>query len=113
MHERSLVRALLSQVQDLQAKQGAERVLTVRVSIGEFSGVESELVRSAFEEFVDDSPACGASLEVVNVPLESRCRICGCEFVVENFRFRCPQCGDARVDIIRGEGIVLESVTLE
>jgi hydrogenase nickel incorporation protein HypA/HybF len=113
MHERTLVRALLKQVQQLQAEQAAERVLAVRVSVGEFCGVEADLFRSAFDELVDDSPISGALLELRVVPLEARCSSCSCEFAVANFRFQCPRCNEARVNVVRGEGLVLESVTLE
>jgi len=113
MHERSIVRALLKQVRQLQTEQGAEGVVAVKVSVGEFSGVEADLLRSAFDEMVNGSPFCGARLELQQVPLESRCQSCSSEFAVENFRFRCPRCGGSHVETIRGEGLILESVTLE
>lgn len=113
MHERSIVRALLKQVRQLQTEQGAEGVVAVKVSIGDFSGVEPNLLRSAFDEMINDSPYCGARLELRKVPLESRCQSCSTEFAVENFRFRCPRCGDSHVETVRGEGLILESVTLE
>ena len=50
MHERSLVRSLLAQVQALAAEHPADRVAAIRVRIGEFSGVEPELLQSAYEE---------------------------------------------------------------
>lgn len=88
-------------------------MVAVRVSVGEFSGVEADLLRSAFEELVDGSPIRGAEIELRSVTLEARCPSCSCEFLVENFRFECPRCDNSRVNIVRGEGLVLESVTLE
>ena len=113
MHERSIVRALLKQVHELQTERKAGRVVAVRVSVGEFSGVEADLLRSAFDDLVDDSPICGAQLELRVVPLEASCSSCSCEFAVVNFQFKCPRCDDSQVDIVRGEGLMLESVTLE
>ena len=113
MHERSLVQALLKQVHTLQTERGAERVVAVRVSVGEFSGVEADLFRSAFTELVEGSPICGALLELCEVPLEARCQSCSREFIVVNFQFKCPRCENGQVDIVRGEGLMLESVTLE
>ena len=113
MHERSIVRALLKQVHELQTARGADRVVAVRVSVGAFSGVEADLIHSAFEELVDDSPIRGARLELQEIPLTARCPLCSCDFAVVNFRFQCPKCDESRVKIVRGEGLVLESVTLE
>ena len=113
MHERSIVRALLRQVCELQTERGADRVVAVRVSVGEFSGVEADLVRTAFEELVEDSPIHGARLELQSIPLTAHCPACSQEFAIVNFEFKCPDCGVAHVKIVRGEGLVLESVTLE
>jgi hydrogenase nickel incorporation protein HypA/HybF len=113
MHERSLIRALLRQVRQLQTEHGATRVVAVRVSVGEFSGVEAELVSRAFEELVHDSPIRGARLELREIPLAARCQFCSCEFAVVNFQFKCPRCHGSHVSIVSGDGLVLESVTLE
>lgn len=113
MHERSLVRALLTQVRELQLANGAARVLAVKVSIGDFAGVDAELFRSAFDELSVVSAIGNAKLELERVPLEVRCPSCVCVFVARGFQFKCPTCGDSRVEIIRGEGLVLESVVLD
>lgn len=113
MHERSLVRSLLRQVEDVMDQHAGSRATAVRVSVGMFSGVEPALVRSAFDELVNVTVMRGAELELHEVPLEAQCRACGCEFAVERFRFECSQCGGRDVAVVRGEGLVLESVTLE
>lgn len=113
MHERSLVQDLLRQVERLMREHGARRLLKVSVSAGEFSGVEPELLRLAFEELAPESAARGAVLELAEVPLEARCGECDHLFRVRRFRFQCPQCRGRQVTVVRGEGLVLESVTLE
>ena len=113
MHERSLVRALFGQIYQLQRNHGAERVVAVKVSVGEFAGVDMELFRGAFGEMVEDSPIRGARLELQEVPLEACCESCLHEFAVVKFCFACPHCKDSRVNIVRGDGLMLESVTLE
>ena len=47
------------------------------------------------------------------VPLECHCDECRDDFAVNEFRFECPKCKSGSVSIIRGEGIILDSVTLE
>ena len=113
MHEASLVESLLRQVVSLMQEHGAQRVHTIRVCVGEFSGVEPELFRSAYELLVDDSPARGAALELRTVPLRARCSACHQEFSVQQFCFQCPACECRQVDTIQGEDLLLESVALE
>jgi hydrogenase nickel incorporation protein HypA/HybF len=113
MHERSLVRSLLRQVQALAAEHPADRVDAIRVRIGEFSGVEPELLESAYEEMAAPTSLCGAELVVQCVPLEVTCDQCGKSFAVEDYRFQCPDCGSLRLTICGGEELLLESISME
>ena len=112
MHEESLARALIRDVLALAASWPGQAVREVRVSVGEFSGVEAALFREAFVRVSRGSPVEGAGLRVQSVPLEGRCHRCGREFVVQRFRFVCPACGGREVQVIRGEELLLESLTL-
>jgi hydrogenase nickel incorporation protein HypA/HybF len=113
MHERSLVRRLLQQAEELMIEHDGARVREVHLSIGEFSGVEPELLETAFHEMVGEGPLGHAVLELQRVPLEAECDACGCQFAVERFTFLCPQCGSTEVTVLRGEQLMLESLVLE
>jgi hydrogenase nickel incorporation protein HypA/HybF len=113
MHEYSLVRALLEQVDALRRGQAADRVVAIHVTVGEFAGVEPDLFRDAYQVLVQQSPMRGAELQMERVPLEARCDVCRDEFAVERFRFECPGCGSRDVTVIRGQDLLLESVTIE
>lgn len=114
MHEYSLVRALFKQVDALRREHNAQRVETIRVCVGQFSGVEPELFRLAFETMVDDSSAQGAELQMREEALAAQCDACGIEFAIESFRFECPTChSSSSLHVVRGEGLVLESVTMQ
>jgi hydrogenase nickel incorporation protein HypA/HybF len=113
MHEFSLARALWDQVERVRRQHGAARVLSIRVGVGEMSGVEPELLHSAFRVLLESGHAGGADLELERVPLEARCDGCGAEFPVRRFHFACPECGGPRVTVLRGEHLVLQQLTLE
>ena len=113
MHEQSLVRALLRQVQAVADEQSASRVVSIRVRLGEMSGVEPELVTSAYDELVQVTPLFGATLSLEQVPLEATCDQCGNTFRIERFHFQCDKCGSLRLSLRGGEELLLESVTLE
>ena len=113
MHERSLVRALLKQVQQVAKENSANRVLSVRVRIGEFSGVEPELVASAFDELVQQTCLQDTRLELEQAPLEAICDQCGNGFRITQFRFVCARCGSGQIRLSGGEEMLLDSITLE
>jgi hydrogenase nickel incorporation protein HypA/HybF len=113
MHEYSLVRALLHQVEEVLRHENASSVRIVSVTIGEFSGVDADLLQMAFEDVSGDSSLASAELLIERVALEARCESCSNEFLVERFRFACPVCESASVKIIRGEEMMLERVVLE
>jgi hydrogenase nickel incorporation protein HypA/HybF len=113
MHERSLVRALLRQVQQVADENSASRVLSIRVRIGEFSGVEPELVASAYIELVRETCLNDACLEVERTPLEAVCDQCGYNFRIEQFSFHCARCGSLHLTLSGGEELLLDSVTME
>jgi hydrogenase nickel incorporation protein HypA/HybF len=113
MHELSLAEALWSQAERLRREHGGARVVAVRVGVGALSGVEPESLQSAFALLVESTGAGGAALEVQHVPLEARCKRCGTEFPVLEFRFVCPACDGNQVAVLRGEDLVLQEITLE
>lgn len=112
MHEYSLARALLHQVEEIVFRERASGAISVHVSIGEFSGVDAELLRLAFEEISRQSLG-NAELLIEKVKLEARCENCANEFLVERFRFLCPKCESGSVKVVRGEDLMLERVVLE
>lgn len=113
MHEESLVRRLLRDLDALAVRHAATRATLVRLQVGEFSGVDPELIRLAFERLSANTVADRAVLEVRRIPLAARCSTCAKTFPVAGFRFRCPDCPGTEVEIVGGEELLLESVTFD
>lgn len=113
MHEMSLVRALLQQAQAIAWEHGGLAIAEIRVSMGPLSGVEPQLVASAFEMLAPSRPATAAArLSIDTVPLTARCGACNATFEVQRFRFICPACSSSAVRVLQGDAMILESVTL-
>ena len=113
MHERSLVRALLRQVEELAAQYASKKVVKIRVKIGEFSGVEADLLKLAYDDLVPHSQLDGAELVIEQVSLEALCEQCSHRFAIDHFHFICPVCGGAKLCLCGGEELLLESVSLK
>ena len=112
MHETALAAQLLRRVEGAARAEGAARVTAVRLLVGEFAGVEPELLESGFRLMAAGTLAQGARLEVERVPLEAECAACGLRFRVRDFRFACPECGSGRTRVVAGEDLVLDALTL-
>lgn len=112
MHELSLINHLLRLVDREAIAAGGGRVTRIRVLLGEFSGVEPELLESAFRIAARSSRSRDASLEIQVEPLEAECRDCGALSRIVAFHFVCARCGSHQIEIRSGEEIKLESITL-
>ena len=112
MHERSLVRSLLNQVDEILEQNHASFATAVHVEIGPLSGVEAECVRSAYEELREGTCCASASLVIEHSGLVIRCRDCHRESLVHGFLFRCESCGSGKVQIISGDAFRLLSITI-
>lgn len=113
MHERSLVQSLLTQVEQLCQQHDALSVETITVEIGPLSGVESELVRLAFDELVSEYFDNSPQLHIDTIRLRLRCRSCGRESSVDGVSLKCPECASVRVHIVRGDQIRLIDVAMQ
>lgn len=112
MHEYSLARSLLRQVREQMDAHRAISVKSIEVTVGEFSGIDADLLRIAFADVSRGSSVEGATLCIKPVELTARCLSCDEDFHVERFQFVCPRCSASDVRIIHGEELMLESLTL-
>jgi hydrogenase nickel incorporation protein HypA/HybF len=113
MHEYSLVQSLLAQIETLRRQQRADRVVSVHLSVGEFAGVEPELLRHAFELQTTAAWDQPVELTMDIVPLEAECQRCKHIFHVEDFHFECAHCQASEITVCRGEDLILDTVTFE
>lgn len=120
MHERSLVLALVRDVERIVARRREEvddgalrRVVEVRVQAGPLAGVEPMLLASAFAETAPSVLGPDARLVIEQVDFAVHCDACATTTATPEPRFSCPACGERRVSILQGDALVLESVLLE
>ena len=111
MHEYSIVQALMARIEEQAGAHGALAVRRVAVRIGELSGVEPDLLASAFE-LVRECTICGtATLDIRRVAAKWVCRRCGAE-IPAGGRLQCAACGGA-AKLAQGDEIVLDQLELE
>lgn len=113
MHEKSLVRSLLKQIEQIRVDNDAVCVDVVAVELGPLSGVEAELIASAFDEFVGEYFDPPPGLDIRIVPLRLCCQSCLRESAVDGLSLQCPECASTDVRVIRGDEFRLLDVSLQ
>ncbi len=109
MHEYSIVQSLLTRVEEEASARGAKRVVKLWVALGELSGVEPELLATAYDMFRERTICEGAPMELERVPAAWVCRRCSRTLTSG---LRCPQC-DVPATLARGDEIVLSRIEME
>jgi len=113
LHEYSIVQSLLNQCEEIAKKDSATRVIKAVIKIGVMSGVEPQLLETAFNTFKEDSLAKGAEFVMDIQKLKIRCQDCGTESEFDEAHYCCPKCESLRVDVIDGEEMYLMSLEME
>jgi len=111
MHEFSIAASLLQMVQEHATERGADRVLSVEVRIGERSGVEIELLKSAWSLVRERTSCQEVALTVTFVEACWKCARCRRE-ISRGALLACPACGEpARLET--GDEILLSRIEME
>jgi hydrogenase nickel incorporation protein HypA/HybF len=113
MHEESLIRSLLRQVEDIARQHQAVAVDEIQVEVGPLSGVEPLLLQDAFERLKDSLSWSGAKLSVQEIGLDVLCTSCNNESQLKDFRFVCCACGSTELQVLRGDAFRLLNVNLQ
>ncbi len=111
MHEYSIVASLIDRVQHEATVHGGTRVHRLHVKIGELSGVEVDLLKTAFDTFRERTICDGAELAIDTVAPAWACPSCD-RSLVPGAILRCDDCGKP-ARMVQGDEIILERIEME
>lgn len=113
MHEYSIVQSLLDSCEENAKENDATKVTKVVVKIGVMSGVEPDLLKTAFDTFKEET-ICEEAEFVVNIqPIVIKCHNCLKESTLKKLEYCCPECQSVELDILDGEEMFLMSLEME
>jgi hydrogenase nickel incorporation protein HypA/HybF len=112
MHELSIAHNVLEIVQQYVPMNQQEDVRTVRMMVGELSGVVADSLAFCFQAITAGTPLERAVLEIEHIPLRARCRQCENLSTIEQTRFQCPACGSTDVEITSGRELQVREIEL-
>lgn len=113
MHEYSIVQSLLDSCEEHAAKNEATKVTRVVVKIGVMSGVEPDLLKTAFDTFKENT-ICDSCEFILNIqPILVCCKDCLQTSTLSKLEYTCPECESLNLDVLDGEDMYLMQLELE
>jgi len=112
VHELSVTESMLSVVLRHAETNKATEVTAINMVLGDMSTVMEDSVRFYFEILGKGTIAEGAKLNFKRTKLIARCPVCGKEFEVVEYNFRCPDCEGVESEIISGREFQVESIEI-
>lgn len=113
MHELSICKNLMSQVEDIARMHNSDHVSSIVVAIGPLSGIDAQLLKNAYPIVSTGTVAEEAELIVEKFPVRVKCTQCGNESDVLPNNLICKKCGNCQTRLINGDELMLISVELE
>ena len=113
MHEYSIVQALLNQCEEHAKKHGATKITKVVTKIGVLSGVEPDLLQTAFDTFKEGTICDGAEFVMNLQPIVIYCRDCRQEATLDELKLACPECKSLNTNMVDGEDMYLMTLEME
>jgi len=112
MHEYSIVQALL-QCEEHAVQNNATKVTKVITKIGVMSGVETQLLQTAFDTFKEGT-ICEDAEFIQNIQkVKLECKECGDIFEVDEASYFCHKCESTSIKVVEGEDMYLMSLEME
>ena len=100
MHEYSIVQSLLESCEEHARQNKSTKVTKVIVKIGVLSGVEPDLLQTAFDTFKEQTICDGAQFLINHQKVVILCLACGEESTLEKNEFTCPKCKSNQIKVI-------------
>jgi hydrogenase nickel incorporation protein HypA/HybF len=113
MHEFALATRIVERVSEaLERQRPGAQVATIRLRVGQLSGVYVDALQFGLDLLLPQSPLAGAQTVIESLPPCLHCRNCAQDSEVHQPPLRCPACGSAEVDVVGGRELEIESVEL-
>ena len=115
MHEYSIVEGVLDSVIPAAEKAGADRIVCVRLRVGDMTEVVQESLDFMWGICCEQRGPMveGCRLEVEYVYPRSACLKCGHEFEHDRFHLKCPECGSASTMLLSGGELEIASMDVD
>ncbi|OHB65198.1 MAG: hypothetical protein A2Y77_08290 [Planctomycetes bacterium RBG_13_62_9] len=112
MHETTVAQSLVEAISH-EAQKRRARPIRAKVSCGEWSAVNDEVLSFAFEAIARGTSCEGLQLQIEHKPLRAKCRRCARVFDVDLSSATCPSCGAEDFELLPDAPLTLEEIEFE
>lgn len=114
MHETGIAEGILSSTLRAARDEGAVRVNSVDITVGQLTEVMEDALQFAWEVVRGATIAADAVLNITMVDAESRCADCEHQWIHDRYNgARCPSCGGYIITLLRGRELSIDSIDID
>ncbi len=113
MHELAITQSILDIARSAAEEHGAKQVRSVRIMLGEYSGVVPQCIQYYFDVISKGTIAEGAALDIRRLPVVIHCNFCGRDSRIDKRHVRCPLCASTDLKLIQGREFYIESLEVD
>ncbi len=106
MHELQVTERILDIVLRHAQANGASRIISIQLKIGELSDLENEWIQKYFDHLSKDTIAKNAKLRIERIPVVMKCDDCEHSFEInikEIKDIQCPECAHKKCTFVSGK----------
>jgi hydrogenase nickel incorporation protein HypA/HybF len=112
MHELSVAQSILEIVNQYVSREQGGSVKSIRLRLGEFSGIVPDSLEFSFSAITADTPLSETFLDIERVPFVLACRTCEKSFASQFGVVLCPECGGSETDVVSGTEMQIVEIEL-
>ena len=113
MHELAITKGIIDIVSSEARDKDFERVLEIKLQVGEYSGLVPECIREFFPIAAKGSVAENAVLNIETLKAKFKCLDCGYEGDADRKNACCPQCRSTALKMTAGREFYVDSLKVE
>ena len=113
MHEYSVVQSLITSCEENARTHSSNKVTKVIVKVGVMSGVEPDLLQTAFDTFKEKTICDGCELFINIQQVVIKCLDCEEQSILLDNAYHCHHCKSTNVNVTDGEEMYLMQLELE
>ena len=112
IHELAVTESLLKIVLKHAEENGATRVLSIHLQVGELRDLTEEWIQRYFDYLSEGTSAEGGKIIMTGIPVTFKCGDCAHTFSadIRQNNLRCPACGQENCELVAGNEFLIESI---
>lgn len=113
MHELSVAESIFRLAEEKILQYPGKKPMKIILEIGTLAGIDFEALDFALTSMVKSTLFDQTEIEIIKIQPQARCSDCGHEFIPVDYLANCPNCGNFKIDFIKGKELLIRSIELE